>query len=234
MTIHAQHRLVRTAPHAMRSLRRYPTMSGIFHPAALLEATSATGLAALFVCVFLDQAGAPLPAFPPLMAASALANLHHRAIWPILAVAAAATLAADLALYAGGKRYGSRLVRLACSLSLTPDACVASTRDTYARWGPVSLVVAKFIPGFAALATTLAGETRVPSRTFLTFDGLGALAWAGLAVALGVLFDNSIRDLLHIVHALGHYAVLAVAGAVVALLAWKILRRRWLGRANSI
>ena len=44
-----------------------------------------------------------------------------------------------------------------CRISLSPDTCVRQTETIYTRYGAPSLMVAKFIPGFAAVATALAG-----------------------------------------------------------------------------
>ena len=76
------------------------------------------------------------------------------------AVAVVATLVADLLWFAGGRRFGAAMLRLICRVSLSPDSCVGTTRRIYVRWGAPSLIFAKYVPGLAAVATTLAGETR--------------------------------------------------------------------------
>jgi len=160
----------------------------------LLHLLEHYGLWVVFIAVLLDQGGLPVPAFPPIMVASALAVEAQQPVWPIVLVATVAALLADGAWYAGGRRFGTHLVRLMCRLSLSPDSCVASTRDTYARWGAPSLVVAKFIPGFAALATTLAGQTGTGLVRFAFYDGLGAALWALVAVGTGALFHDAVNE----------------------------------------
>lgn len=76
-----------------------------------------------------------------------------------------------------------------CRISLSPDACIRQTESVYGRWGARSLLVAKFVPGFASIASALAGVVGTPLRTFVLFDALGALIWwpggvSGLAVQL--------------------------------------------------
>lgn len=192
----------------------------------LLHIIATYGLLAIVLCVFLDQGGLPVPAYPLLVVASALAWKQGESLWPIGLAASAAAVAADGLWFAGGRRLGTRLVRLVCRLSLSPDSCVVSTRDIYARWGIGSLVVAKFIPGFAAVATTLAGQTRTPLRTFLLFDGLGALLWSGVAIALGVAFSDAVEDLLGHLEQLGHWALPLIALAITLFVVMKWLRRR--------
>lgn len=192
----------------------------------LLHVISQYGLWVVFVTVLLDQGGLPVPAYPPLILTSALAAQAQQPLWPIVLVAALAAVIADGLWYAGGRRFGVHLVRLMCRLSLSPDSCVASTRDSYARWGAPSLVVAKFIPGFAALATTLAGQSRTPLARFVLFDGLGALLWALVAVGIGALFHDAVAEVLARLESLGHVGVVVLLSAIALFVAWKWLKRQ--------
>ena len=68
--------------------------------------------------------------------------------WFLLVMAVLACLIADSGWYLAGGRYGGRVLRLICRLSLTPDSCVSQTESVFDRWGARSLIVAKFVPGF--------------------------------------------------------------------------------------
>ncbi|QNP41891.1 rhodanese-like domain-containing protein [Lysobacter solisilvae (ex Woo and Kim 2020)] len=192
----------------------------------LLHLIATYGLLVVFVSVFLDQGGVPIPAYPPIIVTTAVAVDAGHGWWPVLVVATLAAILADWLWFLGGRRIGARLVRLMCRLSLSPDSCVRTTRGIYARWGAGSLTVAKFFPGFAAVATTLAGETGTSTRRFLLFDGIGALLWAGVAVALGAVFHRAVDRVLAQLEQLGHYAIPVLLGLVAAFIAWKWLRRR--------
>jgi membrane protein DedA with SNARE-associated domain len=153
---------------------------------ALIDLVATYGLAVVFISVLLDQGGIPIPAYPALMVTASLAVQDGEPFWPIIAVAVLASLIADILWFAGGRRYGKRLLRLMCLVSLSPDFCVLTTRGKFARWGPASLMLSKFVPGFAAMATVLAGETRIRLATFVLYDGIGALLWSAVAVALWI------------------------------------------------
>ena len=191
----------------------------------LLHLIASYGLLVVFVTVFLDQGGLPVPAYPPLIVTAALAANNGESVLPILAVATIAAVLADLLWFAGGRRFGVRLLRLMCRLSLSPDSCVLMTRDIYSRWGAPSLIGAKFVPGFAAVATTLAGENRTPLSRFVFFDGLGALLWAGIAVALGAIFHEAVNEVLARLEDLGRYGLPLVAGAIASFIAYKWWQR---------
>jgi len=192
----------------------------------LMHLIAAYGLLVVFVSVLVDQGGVPIPAYPALIVTAALAANGGTAAWPIVLVAVTASLVADLAWYFGGRRMGTRLLRLMCRISLSPDSCVLVTRGIFARWGVRSLMVAKFVPGFAAVATVLAGESRVKLRTFAFYDAIGALLWSGLAVLLGVLFHGAVNELIDALVAWGHYGALALLALVLAFVAWKWWQRR--------
>jgi hypothetical protein len=130
----------------------------------LLHVIETYGLWVVFVCVILDQGGLPFPAYPPMIVTAGLAVDSNASLVPILLVATLGTLLADLLWFAGGRRFGATLLRLMCKLSLSADSCVGMTRRIYGRWGAPSLIVSKYIPGFAAVATTLAGETGTSLR----------------------------------------------------------------------
>jgi membrane protein DedA with SNARE-associated domain/rhodanese-related sulfurtransferase len=192
---------------------------------ALLHVIEAYGLWVVFLCVVLDQGGLPLPAYPVMIVTSGLAVDTHTPVWPILLVAIAATVAADLLWYAGGRRFGAALLRLMCRISLSPDSCIGRTRRLYGRWGAPSLILAKYIPGFAAVATTLAGETHTSLRRFLVYDAIGAALWAGGAIALGVIFHEAVESVLTELEQLGHYALIVLCAALALFVAGKWWQR---------
>lgn len=192
----------------------------------LLHLIQTYGLLVVFVSVLLDQGGLPVPAYPPIIVAAAIAVDQQQPLWPIVLVAALAALLADSLWYLGGRRIGAALLRLMCKVSLSPDSCVLMTRGVYARWGAPSLIVAKFVPGFAAVATTLAGETGTGARRFAFYDGLGALLWAALAVAIGAVFHRAVNQVLDGLETAGRYGLWAILAAIAALVGYKLLRRR--------
>lgn len=194
---------------------------------ALLHLIQTYGLLVVFVSVLLDQGGLPVPAYPPIIVAAAIAVDQHQPLWPIVLVAAFAALLADGLWYLGGRRLGAALLRLMCKVSLSPDSCILMTRGVYARWGAPSLIVAKFVPGFAAVATTLAGETGTGARRFAFYDGLGALLWAGVAVAIGAVFHRAVNQVLEGLETAGRYGLLAILAAIAAFVGYKLLKRQW-------
>jgi membrane protein DedA with SNARE-associated domain/rhodanese-related sulfurtransferase len=177
------------------------------------------GLGLVFVNVLALQAGLPVPAYPVLIVAGAYAAMGGNPLWQLVAVGVAAALVADTGWYLAGRRYGLSILRTLCRVSLSQDTCVRQTESMFQRFGPVSMVFAKFIPGFASVATALAGAIRLPYWKFLLFDALGATLWVSAGVAIGFLFRHAVDDAMKTLKALGQMGLaLVIAGFVIWVL----------------
>src|ERR1700688_4948590 len=184
------------------------------------------GLLAIFLNVLLSAGGLPLPCYPALMLAAALAAPTGIRIPEIIATGAAATLIADTAWFWGGRRHGGAVLKLLCRISLSPDSCVRRTESIFTRVGPASLTVAKFIPGLSNISVALAGATGIAFPTFLIFDAAGGVGFIGTGVALGALFRRPIAAGLGVLDRLGEWGVIAIATALLLFLVWKALQRQ--------
>ena len=181
------------------------------------------GLLLVFLNVLAAQAGVPVPAVPTLVVAGALAAGGHLSLAGIVAAALAGCLLGDLAWYLAGRRYGTGVMRTLCRISLSPDSCVKQSELRFQRWRGWVLLVAKFVPGLSMLAPPLVGAMGLPPRHFVLLDGLGALLWAGVAIALGYAFAGEVERVLDAVAQAGTVAVETAA----ALLAAYVLVRWW-------
>ena len=192
---------------------------------ALIHVIETYGLWVVFFSVLLDQGGLPTPSYAPLIVTAALATDAGEPLWPILLVGSMAALLADIIWFTGGRRYGAQLLRLMCRLSLSPDSCVGTTRRVYEKFGAPSLMLAKYIPGFAAVSTTLAGQAGTSWPRFLVFDFLGSVLWVSGALILGATFHEAVEALLSRLEDLGHIAVLLLLLALALFLAYKVWQR---------
>src|SRR5580692_3476258 len=135
------------------------------------------GATVLFVAVFVEQIGVPLPAAPWLMAAGAMAGTGKMNWMVALGAATVGSVLADFIWFQLGRRYGNKILGLLCRISLEPDTCVRKTEGVFTRWGMKGVVVAKFIPGLSTLAPPLAGSSGVSAPRFLFYDALSSLLY---------------------------------------------------------
>ena len=191
----------------------------------LLTLIEQYGLWLVFANVLALQLGVPVPAYPTLIVVGAIAGRGDITLLQVIAVATAASLIADLIWYFAGARLGRRVLRLLCRLSLSPDSCVRQTENIYERWGAPSLMVAKFVPGFAAVATSMAGLMRTRLLSFVLFDTLGALLWSGVAVSLGWLFRDAVNEVIEVFNQAGRWGLMVLVGMLMLYLAARALQR---------
>lgn len=193
---------------------------------SLLEFLSENGVWAVLINVFLAQIGVPVPAMPTLIVAGALTARGELSLPAICAAAFAAALVADLIWYALGVRHGHRVLKTLCRVSLSPDSCVRQTEAIYHKWGMSSLVASKFVAGFSTVAPPLAGALGAKPLTFVLFDSLGIVLWAGLGIGLGVILHPQIDALLVSLADLGSGALAVAGSALVLFVLYKWWQRR--------
>jgi membrane protein DedA with SNARE-associated domain/rhodanese-related sulfurtransferase len=184
------------------------------------------GLGFVFLNVLALQAGLPIPAYPTLIVAGAYAAIGGDPLWALVLVGIAAALIADTGWYVAGRRFGLRILNSLCRVSLSQDSCVRQTETIFQRFGPASMLFAKFVPGFASVATALAGALRLRYWVFLVFDAIGAGLWVSVGLGLGYLFRDAISDLMDKLASLGKYGSMLVAFGFVAWILLKWWRRR--------
>jgi len=184
------------------------------------------GLLVLFVVVFIEQLGAPLPSPPFLLAAGGLAGIGKMSPVPALLLATLGSLLADSIWFYVGRHRGNRILKLLCRISLEPDSCVRRTEDIFVKQGMRGVVLAKFIPGLGTVMPPLAGMYRVALHRFLAFDGLGALLYTGCFLLLGFLFRNQLELVAQWLDRLGHGAFIVLASLLVAYIAFKYIKRQ--------
>jgi len=196
------------------------------HIATLIESY---GLLAVFLSLFLEGAGLPLPSYPVLMLAAALAPQTNYT-WPeIFLTGLLAMMIADFGWLGAGRRYGTHVIKLLCRISLAPDSCVRRTGEVFGKIGPAILLFAKFVPGFTNISIVLAGVMRVPVLVFALLDGIGVSLYVGLGVLLGTLFRDAITDMLAILTKIGQGGALLVVAAFGLF-----LFRKWMQRQRLI
>jgi membrane protein DedA with SNARE-associated domain len=193
----------------------------------ILSLLTRHGAAVVFVVAFLEQIGAPVTAIPVIIIAGAVAATTGGSFAYLLGLSIGGALLADGIWYVIGRRYGTRVLGILCRVSLSPDSCVRQTESFFDKWGLHSLIFSKFVPGFSLIAPPLAGAMR-RSRfaSFLLYDTIGALLWAGASLLLGYLFRNAIDRVLDTLASLGGWALVLLGAAIALFVAHKWHQRR--------
>jgi membrane protein DedA with SNARE-associated domain len=167
---------------------------------------------------------------PMLIVAGAFVAQGQMSLAALTLATVTASLIGDTAWYLAGRRYGYRILRTLCRVAIEPDSCVKQTETIFERWGPPSLMIAKYIPGFSTVAPPLAGTLQLAFLPFLAYSAVAAVLWAGLPVAVGIAFTGEVELALAWLERMGAGAVIVIAGIVLFYALIKSLERYMLIR----
>ena len=184
------------------------------------------GAPILFVAVFLEQMGLPLPVVPLLLAAGALSATGQFNLLFGLGIAVLACLIADTIWFYLGRYRGHRVLGLLCRISLEPDSCVRRTQNVFTRYGLRGVVVSKFVPGFGTVAPPLAAMAGVKFSRFLLADGLASVLYGGGFLFLGYLFSNQIQQIAAALAQFGGGLLSLIVGLGVIYIGFKYWQRQ--------
>lgn len=192
------------------------------------------GVFVVFVTTLASRLGAPLPAAAFVVLAGGLWGAGQLPLFGAIAAAIVASVLGDAAWFWAGRRYGHRVMRLLCRISISPDSCVRQSESILSRWGGSSLIAAKFLPGVSVVAAPMAGALGMSVTRFVAYDAAAALIWAILFLVLGRLFSDQIQVVLDRLAEAGIVAGALIVLAAAAFLAWRFWRRHALLRAMQM
>ena len=182
--------------------------------------------AILFLWVLTEQLGFPVPSIPLLLTAGTLSATHRVSASSALLAVVAACLVSDSSWYLLGRRYGGRVIRLLCKMSLEATTCVAKTEGYFTRRGAITLLFAKFVPGLSTVAAPIAGQTRMPYARFLLYDLSGTLIWSLSFIFAGRFFGDVAKRSQGFFGFLSHFAVVVFLLMVVGFFVWRVVKQR--------
>jgi membrane protein DedA with SNARE-associated domain len=189
----------------------------------------------LFLAALIDATGLPFPGRALLVAAGAAMARDWGQVALMTAAGALGAVAGDHLWYAAGRLGAAdRLTRLYCKLSLASSRCEARARSRFDRFGPLAIVIGRFVAGVRLITAPMAGGGAISYPRFLLFDLIGGVAWAGLFVAGGYALGAPARGL---IERHGWGVLIAVAGLTVAgpaaIVLVRLARRRRHGPAGA-
>ncbi len=187
------------------------------------------GAVVLFVVVFMEQIGLPIPALLFLIAAGASVGNGQMALGVAVGSAVLAALLGNQLWYELGRHRGRRVLNWLCRISLEPTACVRRTEEFFTRHGVRSLVVAKFIPGLSTIAPPLAGVMGLRMPQYLFYNGLGTALWVSSGIGLGYLFSDQLEQTLVMADHVGFTLALTFIGSITGYVIYKTLHHHRVG-----
>jgi membrane protein DedA with SNARE-associated domain/membrane-associated phospholipid phosphatase len=167
--------------------------------------------------------GLVAPGESAILIGGVVAGQGQISIYILVGLVWACAVAGDLTSYLLGRRLGRRfLERHGPRLKITEER-LRYVEDFFARRGGITILIGRFVGLVRAIAPFIAGASKMPLRTFLPYDVLGAGLWGSLYCLLGYFFWRSLGK----VEAYIGKGAAALTGLVVAGLAvWFAARYR--------
>jgi membrane protein DedA with SNARE-associated domain len=184
----------------------------------------------VFFASFIEAAGLPFPSRVILVLTPAFLTTESDLLRLIIVASVAAVLG-DHVPYIAGRLAGPRLLGLYCRLTLASEACVETTLRYFVRFGPAALLFSRFSASVRLFASACAACGHVTYPRYLALDATGTLVYTTVVVLVGwVIGDRAVEFLTTDRRRFVFLGVVVVA--FVALLAYRLWRRRRFGRAR--
>jgi membrane protein DedA with SNARE-associated domain len=154
----------------------------------------------LFVVIFLEELGVPLPA-PGDVAIMYGGYLTTTGAIPYplayLAVVSGAVLGSACNLTIS-RKYGRPFIQRFGKYIGVTEARLLRAEGLFKRWGPWAIILGRHIPGMRIVLSALSGILGVPYRVFIPCVFVSALIWAAIFLEIGRRVGPRIREVFQI------------------------------------
>ncbi|MFC8230432.1 DedA family protein [Streptomyces sp. NPDC057287] len=110
-------------------------------------------------------------------------------LWLVCLLVALAAIIGDQVGYLFGRKVGPSLFKRPDS-RLFKQENVEKAHDFFEKYGPKSLVLARFVPVVRTFTPIIAGVSRMDYRSFITFNIIGGVLWGVGVTLLGAALGN--------------------------------------------
>ena len=184
---------------------------------------SQLGYGGLFLGLFIDSFGVPIPSEVLIPLGMVLALDGRFAVWAVFAIGTGAQVLGGLVGYMIGRYGGEPFLERYGKYILITKRDLQKTRDAFNKYGIWMTMVGRCLPVIRGLIGYPAGIAEMPLGTFLLFTAIGSAAWTVLLMVLGVLLRNN----LHVIDEMGHKFSYLVLVLIVAFVAWHFRHYWW-------
>jgi membrane protein DedA with SNARE-associated domain len=174
----------------------------------------------VFALVGIESMGVPVPGETALIAAGVLASDGQVKIEWIIALAALAAMIGDNVGYLIGRTGGRRLLERDGFLEHHRRKILEHGEPFFERHGAKAVFLGRWIAVLRIGAAWMAGITRMPWRSFLFWNALGAIAWSASVGLAAYYLGPTAEKIFHVV------GIAGVSVAAILLLGFFVWRWR--------
>src|SRR6202162_6312399 len=174
----------------------------------------------LFLVIFLEELGVPLPApGDAAIAYGGYLTTTGAIPYPLayLAVVSGAVLGSACNLTIS-RKYGRPFIQRFGRYIGVTEAKLARADRFFKRWGPWAIIVGRHIPGMRIVLSAVSGILEVPYRVFIPCVLVSATIWAAIFLELGRRLGPRVRELFTLFPA--HLIPWLVLGLILLLIGY--------------
>lgn len=148
--------------------------------------------AILFAIIFIETGVVAMPFLPGdslLFVAGAIAAIGGMSLPALMILLTIAAIAGDAANYSIGRWFGPKVWSWENSRWFNKDA-FNKTHDFYEEYGPITIVVGRFLPFIRTFTPFVAGVADMTYPKFAFFNIIGGILWVCGLTGLGFLVGN--------------------------------------------
>lgn len=188
----------------------------------IMEALGVWGAALL---VAIESVFPPIPSELILPLAGFTASRGSFDLLAVILATTAGSLAGALLLYGLGAGVGSeRLARWADRIPLMSADDVVTAMAWFHRFGPIAVVIGRFIPIVRSLISIPAGVDRMRLWLFVLLTTIGSGLWNTLFVVLGFVLGENWAVVEDIASRYSRGVLIGALIVLAALIAWRVTR----------
>lgn len=185
---------------------------------------------ALFIYVFVEEAGIPLPVpgDVSILVVSTLSNYGRVNYFGVVFFVVVATLFGSSILYWVSQRFGRPFIdHFGPKIKITPQR-VEKIQNWLEKHGGPAIVIGRLTPGLRTVTSIAAGVFKVPFRTFFIYTGIAAWIWATIYYSIGKIVGKNYKNIVNIFPHQFPINIFTITLLLVAI--FVILRRKKLNR----
>jgi membrane protein DedA with SNARE-associated domain len=188
------------------------------------------GYSAVLLGILLENLGLPLPGESIVVVGGFLAGRGDLNYWGVLACSVSGAIAGNTVGYWIGVYGGWPLIQRICQLFRINEEKLLDIKHRFSINAARAVFFGRFITLLRVFAGPLAGIAEMPFRSFMFYNVLGALVWAG-AIVTAAFFAGHVIALEQLMQWAAQFSFI-VLGAIAAWFTvpygFKWLRKHWL------
>jgi membrane-associated protein len=193
-------------------------MPHLLDPQFLIETA---GLAGVIAIVFAESGlffGFFFPGDSLLVAAGIFASQGHINIFGLVFGSMIAAILGDSIGYAFGRRVGPRIFSREDSIFFHKKH-IGRAQAFYEKYGVKTIILARFVPIVRTFAPIVAGVGKMEYKTFIAYNVIGGIFWAGLMTLAGFFLGKTFPGIGSYVHYI--IAAIIILSIVPIIIEWR-------------